>query len=143
MTLTRSGATRGQNLITYTGRTRRGALKAGRYRMTLTAEDRAGNRSAPVTLAFKIVEGLTRRFTAPLRNGRLRRIRSPGLPAVPLSIGARMLEARPRTLVRAFIATAALALAAPPLAGAADQLNLIDKTEAGRPRHHAATIRSS
>ena len=40
-----------------------------------------------------------------------------------------MLEARPRTLLRAFIAGAAMALAAPSLAGAADQLNLIDKTE--------------
>src|SRR3954447_5098438 len=40
-----------------------------------------------------------------------------------------MLESRPRTLLRAFIATAALALAAPSLAGAADQLSLIDTTE--------------
>ena len=40
-----------------------------------------------------------------------------------------MLEPRPRTLLRAFIAAAAMALAAPSLAGAADQLNLIDKTE--------------
>ena len=40
-----------------------------------------------------------------------------------------MSETRPRTLLRALIATAALALAAPSLAGAADQLALIDKTE--------------
>jgi exopolysaccharide biosynthesis protein len=40
-----------------------------------------------------------------------------------------MLETRPRTLLRALIATAALALAAPSFAGAADQLSLIDKTE--------------
>ncbi len=40
-----------------------------------------------------------------------------------------MLEPRPRALLRAFIAAAALALAAPSFATAADQLNLIDKTE--------------
>ena len=40
-----------------------------------------------------------------------------------------MLETRPRTLLRALIATAALALAAPSFAGAADQLTLIDQTE--------------
>ncbi len=40
-----------------------------------------------------------------------------------------MLEPRPRALLRAFIAVAALALAAPSFATAADQLNLIDKTE--------------
>jgi exopolysaccharide biosynthesis protein len=40
-----------------------------------------------------------------------------------------MLENRPRTLLRALIATAALALAAPSFAGAADQLSLIDTTE--------------
>jgi uncharacterized delta-60 repeat protein len=57
VTLTRSGATRGQNLITYTGRTTRGALKSGRYRMTLTATDRAGNRSSPVTLPFRVLKG--------------------------------------------------------------------------------------
>jgi hypothetical protein len=40
-----------------------------------------------------------------------------------------MLETRPRTLLRALIATAALALATPSFAGAADGLMLIDQTE--------------
>ena len=40
-----------------------------------------------------------------------------------------MLEHRPRALLRALVAATAMALAAPSLAAAADQLNLIDKTE--------------
>ena len=57
-----------------------------------------------------------------------------------------MLEPRPRTLLRAFIAAAAMALAAPSFAGAADQLSLIDKTEPVGPGislHHQKFLNSS
>jgi hypothetical protein len=57
MTLERSRTTAGETLLAFSGRTRRVKLKPGRYRMRLTATDPAGNRSAPVTLAFTVTRG--------------------------------------------------------------------------------------
>jgi len=52
--LRRSGI-RGINKIRFTGRIRRRALRAGRYRAVITATDAAGNRSAPSLTRFRIV----------------------------------------------------------------------------------------
>jgi hypothetical protein len=52
-TLTRSGSA-GINLVRFTGRIGKRALRAGRYRARITAIDSAGNRSAPRTTRFRI-----------------------------------------------------------------------------------------
>ena len=53
--LTRTKAVQGVNRVAYTGRTRKGALKPGRYRATLRATDAAGNRSKARTVNFTVV----------------------------------------------------------------------------------------
>ena len=49
--------TAGANARSFSGRRRGRALGAGGYRALLTATDAAGNRSAPVAIAFRIVPG--------------------------------------------------------------------------------------
>ena len=53
-TLTRNG-TAGRNSVKFSGRIGRRALKPGRYRVTITATDTAGNVSKPATLPFRVV----------------------------------------------------------------------------------------
>jgi len=55
-TLTHQGAA-GRNARRFSGRIRRRALKPGRYTATLTATDRAGNRSRPARIRFRVVRG--------------------------------------------------------------------------------------
>jgi hypothetical protein len=50
-------ATAGANKRRFSGRVGRKSLKPGRYRLTLVATDKAGKRSAPRQLGFKIVRG--------------------------------------------------------------------------------------
>lgn len=54
-TLSRS-AKAGANSLHFTGRVGRRALKRGRYRVTLTAADAAGNVSKPKTVSFRIAK---------------------------------------------------------------------------------------
>jgi uncharacterized delta-60 repeat protein len=56
MTITRAKTTRGANLIAFTGRTAKKALKPGRYTLTLVAANATG-RSRPVTLSFSVLSG--------------------------------------------------------------------------------------
>jgi Tol biopolymer transport system component len=56
VTLTRAIAA-GRGHVTLTGRIGQRRMAAGRYRLTLTAHDGAGNRSKPVRRAFTIVSG--------------------------------------------------------------------------------------
>jgi hypothetical protein len=53
--LTRGGVPAGAVRVKFTGRVGRRALRPGRYRAVLRATDAAGNRSAPVKLAFRVV----------------------------------------------------------------------------------------
>jgi hypothetical protein len=59
-TLTRSGVA-GANSLHFTGRIGRRALKPGRYRVTITAADAAGNVSKAKTLSFKVVKPVHKR----------------------------------------------------------------------------------
>lgn len=52
----RRGVKAGKRSLTFSGRIGKKALKTGRYRMTLLAADRAGNKSKPVSLRFRIVK---------------------------------------------------------------------------------------
>jgi hypothetical protein len=54
-TLTRTGLSQGRNAVRFSGRLRRRALLAGRYRATITAADAAGNRSIARRASFRIV----------------------------------------------------------------------------------------
>jgi hypothetical protein len=47
----------GPGRVALSGRLDRKRMKAGRYRLTLTARDRAGNRSRPVVLSFTVLGG--------------------------------------------------------------------------------------
>jgi PKD repeat protein len=53
--LTRRSEPAGKLGIPFTGRLGRAAIRLGRYRLTLTATDPAGNRSAPKTAVFTVV----------------------------------------------------------------------------------------
>jgi hypothetical protein len=54
-TLTRTDKS-GANSLHFTGRIGRRALKPGSYRVTITANDAAGNKSKPKTLSFRVVK---------------------------------------------------------------------------------------
>jgi streptogramin lyase len=54
-TLTRTSHA-GQNKVKFTGRIGRKALKVGRYRLTITATDTAGNKSKAKRLSFRVVK---------------------------------------------------------------------------------------
>jgi hypothetical protein len=47
----------GPGRVALSGRLGRKRMAAGRYRLTVTVRDAAGNRSQPVRLAFKILRG--------------------------------------------------------------------------------------
>ena len=55
-TLSRS-ATAGSNVVRFSGRIGRRALKRGRYRLTLVVTDASGNESSPSRAGFRIVRG--------------------------------------------------------------------------------------
>jgi FG-GAP-like repeat len=54
LTGTRPGSA-GVNRVAFSGRTRRGVLAPGRYRLVVTAVDRLGGRSVPRTAGFRVV----------------------------------------------------------------------------------------
>lgn len=54
-TLTRKNLKAGQNTTPFSGRIGKRKLRLGRYRATVTATDRAGNRSKAKTVSFRIV----------------------------------------------------------------------------------------
>ncbi len=54
-TLRRTGLA-GTNSLKFSGRIGRRALKPGRYRVTITATDAAGNVSRPARLSFRVVK---------------------------------------------------------------------------------------
>ncbi|HST37873.1 MAG TPA: VCBS repeat-containing protein, partial [Conexibacter sp.] len=54
-TLVRGGGRQGANAVAFSGRIGRRALAAGRYRVTATAADAAGNRAAAIRAAFRVV----------------------------------------------------------------------------------------
>jgi hypothetical protein len=54
-TLIRSKTRQGLNRVAFSGRVGKKALRRGKYRATLTATDRAGNRSRPARVGFTVV----------------------------------------------------------------------------------------
>lgn len=54
-TLMRGSGRQGANAVAFSGRIGRRALTAGRYRVTATAADAAGNRAAAIRAAFRVV----------------------------------------------------------------------------------------